>query len=102
MANFLDILVDFPILRQIDLAAFPTFSVDKVAMAILNTLRRTLKLYTPALLPEEKEQLYAAHKQKEIFARKPREDYLKMPKKIIVKKAIETILTANEVQSIKY
>ena len=54
LANFLDILVDFPILRQIDLAAFPTFSVDKVAMAILNTLRRTLKLYTPALLPEEK------------------------------------------------
>lgn len=51
---FLETLVKFPIIRELNLAGFASFSVDKVAMAILNCLRVSMKTYTPALLPEEK------------------------------------------------
>ncbi len=51
---FLETLVKFPIIREINFAGFANFSVDKVAMAILNCVRVCIKTYTPALLPEEK------------------------------------------------
>eukprot|EP00943_MAST-04B_sp_MAST-4B-sp1_P009388 g9388.t1 len=51
---FLETLVKFPIIRELNLSGFANFSVDKVAMAILNCLRVSIKTYTPALLPEEK------------------------------------------------
>ena len=54
IVTLLETLIKVPIIRELDLSGFPSFTVDKVAMTILKVQRTCLKKYTPAMLPEEK------------------------------------------------
>ena len=54
LSCLLTAIFEYPIIREIDGTDFTKFCTDKVAMMVLNCIRRQVKRFTPSILPEER------------------------------------------------